>query len=740
MTGLVRSCVGLLSLLYSLVFLAEAFSQTSLQSDLSSVQGSPEPSVQISADSIQFNHLSEEYHAVGNVEVTRGLVRLNAEEVFLQKLTGKVRAIGNVHLKDEHGDIWADQLKINVNTEAGVVINGEIFGKEQNSFVTGRRLQRFSETHYRIKDGSFTNCDAKDGEIPAWRFTFQDLDLDYEDSLSGKRVWFNINDVPLIPLPSFQYPLGAKRKTGLLIPNVGYNNKFGLTYQQGFFWAMTPSQDVTLVPRVLTKRGYGGDLKYRYVWSRQTKGKWLLNGLVDTKENQKRAQIRGSHVQQFTPKLSLRLNMNYSTDRKYLRDLSNSGVQRALPSQESNLSVVQRLDTGSFYLWGQYLQPLNVGSERTFQRLPEIGHRFFDYGLFESPFAFTVDTTYVHFWREEGFDVNRVDFVPGMSVEGLHLGHVIGVRPQAKFRTVWYSRGNTTKKRQHRETVWLGGEVFSQVSRRFSVNGGGRFRHSIKPHVMYEYVPETDQTKLVMIDAVDDLIKKNLVTYSLQNRFSESGRGSSTSTSLDVILAQSYHLGQLPPDASPLSNIWGLGDFHLPTIDSSLLSAFDLTVDAFFNHEEKHFTQINTDARIIGNNHWYVTVGQRYSRAGLQTRRGDIWNPVSFNEVLLQSNKIFFLTAGGGVRLPWGVTVGSRWYRDLETKKTAELDVVALYQNPCRCFSLGLSYVKLPDRKQFDFLITLTGLWGSQGTATQLMKAILGPIMGAGRGVPWDYR
>ena len=38
------------------------------------------------------------------------------------------------------------------------------------------------------------------------------------------------------------------------------------------------------------------------------------------------------------------------------------------------------------------------------------------------------------------------------------------------------------------------------------------------------------------------------------------------------------------------------------------------------------------------------------------------------------------------------------------------------------------------------FLISLTGLWGSQGNVTQLMKSILGPIMSGDRGVPWDYR
>lgn len=696
--------------------------------------------VEITADRIEYNQEREEYHATGSVDVTRGSVRLTADDATLQKLTGRLLAVGHVHLRDGHADVWAEQLELNMNTEAGVITTGKIFGQEQNSFVTGARLQRFSETHYRVKEGSFTNCDAKDGQIPAWRFTFEDMDLDYEDSLFGKGVWFNINDVPVLPLPPFQYPLGAQRKSGLLIPTVGINNAFGFTYRQGFYWAINPSQDLTIAPQILTSRGYGGDLNYRYVWSREAKGQWFMNGLYDTEQDRKRFQFRGAHTQQFTPDLSFRMNLNYSTDRQFLQDLSNSGVQRALPSQESNLTLLQRLDHGALYLWGQYLQPLNAGGDTTFQRLPEIGHRFVNPGVWGSPLALTADTTAVHFWREEGFNVSRLDFLPGVSLEGLHVGHMVGIRPQFKFREVAYSRGSSDSSRQFRETYWVGAEAFSNLTKRFSWGEVGSLRHSMKPNVIYEFVPQTRQSKLVQIDAVDDLINKSLLTYSLRNRLSQQGQDSASSTWLDLFLAQSYHVGDPPPLASTFSDIWTRGEFHQPLGAQDFLSALNVTVDAFFDHREKEFTQLNTDGLIQGHQAWYFSVGQRYSKAGSRTRRGDIWNPISFNEVLNPAEKILYLTAGGGVRLPGGVTVGSRWYHDFRTGQTAEWDVVALYQNPCRCFSLGLYYVRLPDREQYDFLISLTGLWGSQGNGTQLMESILGPIKGGDRGVPWNYR
>ena len=696
--------------------------------------------VEIAADRIDYDQEREEYHAMGSVNVTQGPIRLTADDATLQKLTGRLKAIGHVHFRDGQADVWAEHMELNINTEAGVLTTGKIFRKKQNSFVTGQRLQRFSETHYRIKEGSFTNCDAKDGEIPAWRFTFDDLDLDYEDSLSGRGVWFHVNDVPVIPLPTFEYPLGADRKSGFLLPTPGISNAFGFKYRQAFFWAIDPTQDLTIAPQIMTKRGYGGDLSYRYVWSRQAKGQWFMKGLRDTQENKKRFRFRGAHVQQFTPDLSFRMNLNYSTDRQLLQDLSNSGVQRALPSQESNLTLLQRLNHGALYLWGQYLQPLIIGAERTFQRLPEVGHRFFHPGLFSSPVSLTADSTFVHFWREEGFKVSRFDFLPGLSLEGLHLGHMLGIRPQAKFREVVYSRGLTNKSLQERKTYWLGAEAFSNLTRRFRLGENDWLRHSIEPRVIYEYVPQTKQSKLVKVDAVDDLLNKSLITYSLKNRLGHQGLDTGSTTWFNVLLAQSYHINDPPPLASKFSDIWGRGEFHQPLKFPSFLSSFDLLVDTFVDHKKKKMRQLNIDGLIQGHQAWYLLVGQRYAKTGRQTRRGDVWNPISFNEVLLPAEKILYLTAGGGMRLPGGVTVGSRWYHDFRTGKTAELDVVALYQNPCRCFSVGLYYLRFPDREEYDFLISLTGLWASQGNGTELMQSILGPIMHGERGVPWDYR
>lgn len=749
----------------------------------------------VTANRIDYRQDQDVYEADGSVVIQQGAMRLTADHVTIEALSGMVRASGHVHLIDPQADVTTERMDFNVNTEAGVITHGQLYVPQSNTLVGGRLLQRFSEYHYRVKEGEFTNCDAQDGEVPAWRFKFKDMDLSVGDTLALKGAWLCVADVPVVPFPTITYPL-SNRRSGFLVPQVGFDSRFGVHFQDSFYWAINPSQDLTIAPSYYSKLGYGSDFEYRYVIDEKSRGQWYVSYLqqtslpnvtgVDQTSNdvkRARAMIAGAHTQQFTDTLLLRGNLNFVTDPNYLQQLSNSGTQRALPSNESNVLLNQRLPYGNAYILGQYMQPLQFGGKDTFQRLPETGYTLPNVPLFNSPFLFGMEGDFVNFYREEGFTLNRVNVVPGISTEVIDFGHIVGVTPQAKFREVYYTRGTQSDASLHRETFWAGVDATSKLSRRFGLGGGGSLLHTIEPTVMYEYVPGTDQSQIAQIDQIDDLPKKNLLTYALRNRLLEHD-GTNTFNWLDLTIAQSYHAGAVQtrardfgPGATPalgsltqplqpatvaiqgrkFSDIWmravigntapqftqaqladqafgrgaGSAGMQRPSINQYL------TVDAFFDPYRGELSQWNTDLRVQESTNWYLEVGQRYSRDGNRARRGDIWNPISFNEVYAPTSEIQFATAGGGFRTPWGWTIGAKGYYDLKTKKSPEYDVVALYQNPCKCWSLGLFYLQFPDRAQYNFMLNLTGIGWTENFGTQVMRSILSPLLWGERGLPW---
>lgn len=763
----------------------------------SNPSGSGSLPIEVKADRIDYLQDEDIYEAEGSVVVDQGPVHLTADHLTIQALPGVMIATGHVRLKDPKADILSERLELNVNTEAGVVTHGQVYVKASNTTVDGRLIQRFSEDHYRFKEGRFTNCDAPEGETPAWRFQFKDLDLNAGDNLAFKGGWFCVADVPVIPIPTLTYPL-SPRQSGFLMPSPGYDNRFGLHYQQGYYWAINPSQDFTISPSYYSKLGYGSDFEYRYALGRKSRGQWYVSYLQQTQlpnvsgvdttsgEDAKRARalITGTHTQVFTADLLMRVNANFVTDPDYLQQLSNSGTQRALPSNESNLLATQRLAYGNAYLLSQYLQPLQAGGTDTFQRLPEVGYNLPNLSLFDSPLLFGAEADAVNFYREEGFTQHRLDAVPGFSTDVIDFGHMVGFTPQGKFREVYYTRGAEESSSQHRETFWAAIDATSKLSRRFGTGDGNAMLHTLEPSVMYEYVPATDQSKLTQIDQVDDLPKKNLMTYMLRSRLLEQD-GDSSFNWLDLTMAQSYHLGAVQtqardftPGVQPIlgsvtqplqpamvaiegkkfSDFWlraviGNNDPQVTQVQQAAALGFGrgagtspsfkpvinryLTVDAFFDPYRTTFSQFNTDFRVQQSNNWYIDVGQRYSRDGNRVRRGDIWNPISFNEVYAPTEEIQFVTAGGAFRTPWGWTVGAKGYYDVKNGRSPEYDVVALYQNPCKCWALGLYYLQFPDRAQYNFMLNLTGIGWTENYGTEVVRTILSPLLWGERGLPW---
>ena len=748
----------------------------------------------ITAERIDYLQEQEIYEADGTVVVNQGTMRLTADHMTIQALPGVLIATGHVRLTDPKADLATERLELNVNTEAGVITHGRVYLKPSNTLVDGRLLQRFSEDHYRVKEGRFTNCDAQEGETPAWRFQFKDLDLNAGDSLAFTGGWFCVSDVPVLPIPTITYPLSA-RKSGFLIPNAGYDSRFGAHLQQSYYWAINPSQDLTIAPQYYAKLGYGSDFEYRYALDQKSRGQWYLSALKQTQlpdvsgvnsgqdATQTRGMISGTHTQQFTPDLLLRAQVFLVSDATYLQQLSNSGAQRALPSGESNLLLNQRMAYGNTYLLGQYLQPLESGGTDTFQRLPEIGYSMPNLSLLNSPVLLGTDTNFVNFYREHGFTQNRIDVLPGLSTDVLDYGHIVGLTPQMKVREVYYTHGVTTAESQHRETFWAALDATSKLSRQFGTSDGNTLLHTMEPSVIYEYVPPTNQEQITQIDQVDNLPKKNLMTYALRNRLLEQD-GNSSFNWLDLTLAQSYHLGgvqtqatnytpgvtpavgtvtqPLQPatmavDGKKFSDLWmravignttpqivqaqsggpafGRGAGGVPG-QKPVINQY-VTIDAFFDPYSASLSQWNTDFRLQQSNYWYLEVGQRFTQNGNRVQRGDVWNPISFNQVYAPTPEVEFITAGGAFRTSWGWTFGAKSYYDVKNGRSPELDVVALYQNPCKCWSVGLYYLQFPDRSQYSFMFNLTGIGWTENYGTAVLRSILSPLLYGERGLPW---
>ncbi|MBI3811947.1 MAG: LPS-assembly protein LptD [Nitrospirae bacterium] len=680
----------------------------------SHVKSNDQP-IEITAEQIEYLKDEDRYIADGSVNVIQGSVHLTADHVVLDNQTGLVKASGHVVLQDKGDVLSSDRLDYNLQTKTGTAVPGQLFARKVNYHIQAAQMDRSGESHYELRTWSATSCDADEGETPSWRFRGRTARVDLGQYLVARDVVFYVRGIPVFYAPYLVLSMKTTRQSGLLIPRFGYNTVDGLRVNQDLFLALGPSQDATLTLDYRAIRGTGAGLEYRYKLSRGSEGQLHYTIFDDHITASRRSETTLSHVQRFTTDFQARLNVHLISDVNQLRDLSSTTADRLQQSLESTFVIFRRWDNQDLSLSARLTRDLVTRSNTTLQELPKASYVLREYRLGDLPLYTGLDATAVNFWRENVdaaaglIRAVRLDAFPRIWTR-LNLGGIV-LTPRAGYRETWYSRDlvSDSPTRRGLEILDLGANT--RLTKRFESSGSGRLVHFIEPAVVYDYVPRVDQANLPHFDDIDQLPRKNSVTYSLTNRLVwEEEADPEKPASLEWIfwkLTQSYdiHAKRLegnPGPAHPFSNLRSESILRPSTKTS-------LDIDTFYDLSQRKTVSFNSDLHLQVLNPWEIGVGQRYTREGAPGPNGDPINPLSPPDRMFwysqPSPLLRFLTMDTKIVLLSKMTLTARVYYDVKDQAIAETDYGLRYIG--QCWGIDLSYQILPDRRQWGFLITL---------------------------------
>jgi LPS-assembly protein len=133
------------------------------------------------------------------------------------------------------------------------------------------RIDFASRTRLSATDARYTSCprpaDGSDPEAePDWQLLARRVTLDFdanEGRAEGGRLRFQ--GVSILALPRMSFPVTGARKTGWLPPTIGLDSRSGFELSVPWYWNIAPDRDLTLSPRIITRRGAGLDAEYRYL-------------------------------------------------------------------------------------------------------------------------------------------------------------------------------------------------------------------------------------------------------------------------------------------------------------------------------------------------------------------------------------------------------------------------------------------------------------------------------------------
>ncbi len=548
--------------------------------------GDCQRTTQWTIDRVDANHIK----LIGQVEIDCGDQSFAADQVELFTDTHRLIATGNVVFTSGKNRIAADRLDYNTQTRTGVFTNAtgtavlkdsteprparSMFGtSEPDIYFYGKTLEKIGAEKYKITAGGFTTCVQP---TPRWQLTSGTVLLNLDSYAILTNSLFKVKGVPVLYLPVFYYPINDEdRATGLLIPTYGTSTVRGQTISNAFFWAISRSQDATLLHDWFSRTGQGIGGEYRYMAGPGSDGYVRFynlreheaefadtDGSTVTTPERRSYEVRGAMSQRLGGQFRARARADYFSDitvqQTYNQNIYDSSRRSRVYSGSVTGSVAGWNLSGAFdrneFFYGTTQSTVRGGT-------PRIAVQKSDRPLFGSPAYFSLAFEGAKFTalrktatNEVDNGLARFDLLPRVRLPFTRWQWLTVSTTAAARYTYWTERRDPESRSRNLDdpisrnyfevATQVTGPVFNRIFNRTGSAYAEKIKHSIEPFLNVQRISAIDDfDKFVTIDGVDTVVGKvTRVSYGVNNRFFRKPGGGGRSTELvTVALGQSYY-------------------------------------------------------------------------------------------------------------------------------------------------------------------------------------------------------
>lgn len=352
--------------------------------------------------------------ASGNVVIYSPTYYLSANKVIYNKENETFELFDNVLvIKDNNIQTQSNYAFIDLKKDSSNQY--PMFLREQNNKIwINSKTSNKEKEEIELDSSIISSCDCLD---PVWSIRASSADYDTEAKwINAYNPRLYLKDVPVFYSPYIGFPTDTTRRTGLLLPTIGYSSGEGLFYSQPIFIAPADNYDIELVPQTRTKRGSGGYAYYRYADSpdsvvkiktgifRENEDYFLENGLQNQEHygfdlNYERRDIfskSNSHDGLFT-------SIKYLNDIEYFTLEDDTELTSTDKKVESKVNYFY--DTPEYYggAYGRYyIDGSKTSNKETLQELPQVQFHSYNKETFIDNLIYSADTKVINYTRPEG--------------------------------------------------------------------------------------------------------------------------------------------------------------------------------------------------------------------------------------------------------------------------------------------------------------------------------------------------
>lgn len=491
----------------------------------------------IRADNIVYNRATTELRADGHLEVMGG-----PNDVSITATNGELRL--NAHTARFY----------NVSGSQGMRFIGRstVFTTTNPLLFSGRVLLQTGEGHYRIVDGSITNCRLP---RPDWRIVAHSISLD-EKTASMSNAAFKFLGIPVFYFPHLQHRSDESgRVSGLLIPVASNSSIEGYVIGEQVYWVINRSMDAVIGTEYFSKRGWApnGDFRYKGPGLDHVLVRWnsLFDRGVEAPVTNAQGPVEVQHLNQGGVDISVIGRKDLSPDTRiagvaeYLssyvyRLVFNENYSLATSSQVTSEIALTHNHNGIVQSgWLDRFQSFAStakGNEVRILRLPSIRFDVLDRAVADSPLYWGLGSSLGYLNRSEPSfhprNVARLDIYPHLSLPISSGGW--SVLPEVALRATVYTISQmpspnpfdapaVSHEPLDRKDLEASVTIRPPVLKRdFNVPVWHReLRHVIEPELNYRFVEGigTQARNALLFDTTDVASDVNEAGFRLTQRF-----------------------------------------------------------------------------------------------------------------------------------------------------------------------------------------------------------------------------
>lgn len=512
---LIISVLSLSSLVFSLPVLSQTDETCPAQIDSVIYQAPPvfkeseRDNINISADKTRSDAQGKS-DFLGHVVIEKHELRITADEASYSPHDENIIIKGNVHVDTSNIAISADTGHISKEKKSTLFENVEFQISKDNMRGKAASITAEKETSTELKQTSITTCSLIN---PDWQLDAKKITLDHDEEYgSADNVVLRFMNVPFLYIPYMEFPIGDRRRSGLLAPEIGHSSSRGGELVVPWYWNIAPNHDAILAPHFMNRRGTQLDTQYRFL-TEASHGQFNASYLNNDKQTQnERYQLQYQQYTRFSPDLNMDINIQDVSDTEYFNDFSNNLSLSSSTHLTRNLKLNFNEQHWHAHLLTQTFETLDttiLTTDRPYRRLPQIQLKG-DQPITDNGLAFTLDSEWVYFDHEDDTVLtgSRLHLKPGLH--WLTKGSFWFIDPAIKFSHTQYEVEDSNGVKQTLQDRNLpmssldAGLFFERT-----LDSGDI--HTLEPRLYYLNVPYRDQSLLPNFDSLRSMFSTSLL-------------------------------------------------------------------------------------------------------------------------------------------------------------------------------------------------------------------------------------